>query len=644
MVIDGVTVKKNGKKNDKGENIILENLKNEYLPKNINEIRKKKSYLKSSANFRKEDSIAFIDYYKQRTEEYFNKFDYSFKESDQYEDYKAFTSHVDEQGYQIKFKKLSSCFVMSLVENGKAFLFQIYNKDYSEYHHKNSKKNLHTLYWEALFDKDNLKNVVYKLNGKAEIFYREKSIDNPVVHKKNQMIENKNPDNKKKTSVFEYDIVKDRRYTVDKFQFHVPITLNFKAYGIKNINEKVNKALKECERYYAIGIDRGERHLLYYSVVDQNQNIVEQGTLNTISDEKGYITDYHKLLSNREKERDKERKSWQTIENIKELKEGYLSQAVHKLYSLMIKYDAILVLEDLNYGFKRGRFKVEKQVYQKFERALIEKLNYLVLKDKAYNEKGGILNAYQLTNKFESFKKLGKQKQSGFLYYIPAWNTSKIDPSTGFINMFSLKEGESVDNNRKFFSKFKDIRYNKIQDYFEFEFDYNDFTDRADGTKTEWIVCSYGERIRTFRNADKNGEWDNIVVDITKDLKELFDAYEINYKDCNIYEEIQNQNNEKFFDKLVKYFKLIVQMRNSITGTETDYMISPVMNKNGDFFDSRVAPENMPSDADANGAYNIARKGLILVGRIKNTDDEKLNKPDLKITNKEWLKYAQEER
>lgn len=39
-------------------------------------------------------------------------------------------------------------------------------------------------------------------------------------------------------------------------------------------------------------------------------------------------------------------------------------------------------MEDLNYGFKRGRFKVERQVYQKFENMLINKLNYLVDKRK----------------------------------------------------------------------------------------------------------------------------------------------------------------------------------------------------------------------------------------------------------------------
>ena len=75
--------------------------------------------------------------------------------------------------------------------------------------------------------------------------------------------------------------------------------------------------------------------------------------------------------------REDARKSWRKIENIKELKEGYLSQVIHKIGQLMIEYNAIVVMEDLNFGFKRGRFKVEKQVYQKFEKMLIDKLNFL---------------------------------------------------------------------------------------------------------------------------------------------------------------------------------------------------------------------------------------------------------------------------
>src|SRR5690606_34301239 len=120
------------------------------------------------------------------------------------------------QGYNITYTKISDEYINSLVDEGKLYLFQIYNKDFSPY--SKGTPNMHTLYWKALFETNNLKDVVYKLNGQAEVFYRKKSIkeDQKVIHKANQSIANKNPLAEKKTSVFDYDIVKDKRYTIDK--------------------------------------------------------------------------------------------------------------------------------------------------------------------------------------------------------------------------------------------------------------------------------------------------------------------------------------------------------------------------------------------------------------------------------------------
>ena len=183
-----------------------------------------------------------------------------------------------------------------------------------------------------------------------------------------------------------------------------------------------------------------------------------------------------------------------TIEGIKELKQGYLSQVIHKIVTLMVKYRAIVVLEDLNMGFKRGRQKVESSVYQQFEKALIDKLSYLVDKQQDANKCGGLLKGFQLTNKFTSFRDM--KKQNGFLFYIPAWNTSKIDPVTGFVDLLHPKY-ENVDKARSFFCKFKSIRYNKQKGWYEFTFDYNDFTTQAEGTRTLWTICTRGSRIET---------------------------------------------------------------------------------------------------------------------------------------------------
>jgi CRISPR-associated protein Cpf1 len=318
------------------------------------------------------------------------------------------------------------------------------------------------------------------------------------------------------------------------------------------------------------------------------------------------------------------------------LKEGYISQVVHKIVTMMIKYNAIVVLEDLNFGFKQGRFKVEKQVYQKLEKMLIDKLNYLVIKDNKAHEAGGIYKAWQLTNKFSSFRDMGKQ--TGFLFYVPAWNTSKIDPTTGFVDFLKPKY-ESMEQTKRFLNKFDNICFNSIKHYFEFSFDYTKFTTKADDTQTEWTICTYGDRIEKFLNSIN--KWDDRTVILNDEFAELFNKYHIDYENNeNLKERILQQTEKAFFFFFFYLLRLALQMRNSKTGTEIDYLISPVADKNGNFYDSRKASQNLPQDADANGAYHIALKGLWVLQKGLFKLNKKGN-PELAISNKEWLQFVQ---
>lgn len=597
---------------------------------------------KKGDNFKLEDCHKLIDFYKASIEKHedWNKFDFKFLPTTSYQDISAFYKDVERQGYKIKFSEIPCEYIDELVEDGKLYFFQIYNKDFST--KSKGMPNLHSLYWKALFTEENMQDVVYKLNGEAEIFYRKKSIpkDKIVVHKANEPIEKRtNPNGTK--SLFKYDLIKDRRYTVDKIQFHVPITMNFISEGKEQLNMEVNEAIKNCEDIHVIGIDRGERNLLYLTVINGNGEIKEQYTLNSIvskpaNQEDEIEVDYWKLLNTKEEERKIARENWQTIENIKELKEGYLSQAIHKITQLMQKYNAIVVLEDLNSGFMRGRQKVEKQVYQKFEKMLIEKLNYFVDKKSDDNQGGGLMRAYQLSNKFDTFKKIGKQ--NGFLFYVPAWNTSKIDPVTGFVNMLYPKY-EGREAAKAFFKKFDDIRFvSDGGECFEFEFDYSNFTSKADGTITKWTICSCGERIINIRNHEKNDNWESRRINLTNEYIKLFEDYGINYSK-DLQEQILMQTEKAFFERLLGLLGYTLQIRNSDSKTGDDYLFSPVRGTDGCCFDSRKCGKELPQNADANGAYNIARKGLMLIEQIKEAED--LKKLKLSISNKEWLAYAQ---
>lgn len=603
----------------------LDELKERHIP-DIAKIRRNKSYRNNSETFDKKDLEAFIEYYKRAAKGYWKWCNFHFHPSSHYKNFKEFTDHVNRQKYKIEFENISKSYVDRCVEEGKLYLFQIYSKDFSP--KTKGSPNLQTLYWEALFSEQNLQDVIYKLDGQAELFYRKASIKySPEIWEKGHHVNH----SKKKQH---YPIIKDRRYAKDTFLFHVPVTCNFKAARVSKFNDKVKDILKNNADVNIIGIDRGERYLAYYTVINQQGKILKgkdgkylQGGLNNPVGNKNY----HELLDKREKDRDQARKSWGTVEKIKDLKFGYLSQVVHKLSKLMIENNAIVVFEDLNFGFKRGRFKIEKQIYQKLEKMLIDKLNYLVFKDKESDDSGGIMKAFQLTAPFKSFKELGKQ--TGFIFYVPAYHTSKICPATGFVNLLYPKY-ETVTKAREFFGKFDKICFNRDEKYFEFHFNYEKFTDKAKGGQQNWVACSYGTRLENFRNKNKKNQWDSREVNLVEEIETLLVTSSINFEggQCLI-EKITKQDDRNFFKRLIRLLQLTLQLRNSQIGTGEDWLISPVKDGNGDFFDSRCADASMPQDADANGAYHIALKGLLVL--------EQLNEKSPDLSNRKWYEFVQ---
>lgn len=527
------------------------------------------------------------------------------------------------------------------------FLFKMSNKDLS-YAEKSSKgqrksrgtENLHTMYLKALLG---MTQNVFSI-GSGMVFFRHKTkglAETTARHKANEFIANKNKLNDKKKSIFGYEIVKNKRFTVDKYLFKLSINLNYSQPNNNKIdvNSKVREIISNGGIKHIIGIDRGERNLLYLSLIDLKGNIVMQKSLNILKDDhNAKETDYKGLLTEREGENKEARRNWKKIANIKDLKRGYLSQVVHIISKMMVEYNAIVVLEDLNPGFIRGRQKIERNVYEQFERMLIDKLNFYVDKHKGANETGGLLHALQLTSEFKNFKK--SEHQNGCLFYIPAWNTSKIDPATGFVNLFDTRY-TNADKALEFFRKFDAIRYNEEKDWFEFEFDYDKFTQKAHGTRTKWTLCTYGMRLRSFKNPTKQYNWDSEVVVLTDEFKRILGEADIdiheNLKDaiCNL-----EGKRRKYLEPLMQFMRLLLQLRNSRKDPEEDYILSPVADENGVFYDSRSCGGQLPEDADANGAYNIARKGLMLIRQIK--EAKELVKVKFDISNKAWLNFAQQ--
>lgn len=611
-----------------------------------------KGEFKKGSTFSVQSLHKLIDFYKAALLKYedWKVFNFIFKKTVEYEDISQFYSDVEKQGYKLDFIPVNKSVIDQWIEEGKIYLFEIKNQDANKGKAVGHRNNLHTLYWKALFE--NISNKP-KLNGEAEVFYRKALADKELQ---------KNKDKHGK------EIIKNFRFSKEKFLFHVPITLNFCLKNEK-INDLVKNHISPSSNVHFFGIDRGEKHLAYYSLVDRDGNLVEQGTLNLpfkdkngnprtikVKNQQGKeigCKDYNDLLAVRAGDRDFARKNWQTIGTIKELKAGYISQIVRTIADLAVRHNTFIVLEDLNTGFKRGRQKIEKSVYQKFELALAKKLNFLVDKAAKNGEIGSVTRALQLTPPVANYGDIENRKQVGIMLYTRAHYTSQTDPVTGWRKNIYLKKGSEADIKRQIVDNFSEIRFDGKDYYFE-------YTDRNTGKIWRLYSGSNGkslDRFRGSRGKDKN-EWKIDRQNIVKILDGVFANCD---KNRSLLAQIIDENVQlnKFdehtaWESLRFAIELNQQIRN--TGTEErddDFILSPVRDENGKHFDSREywdkeqkgQKAEWPTCGDANGAYNIARKGIIMNEHIKRgysllIKDEEW---DAWLAGKEtWTKWLQE--
>ena len=609
-------------------------IKNNPTPDNIKKIYDKGTFKKGD-NFSKNDLRILIDFYKNQLKKYpsaeesWDKlFDFDFSDTKNYEGIDQFYTEVEKQGYKLEFIPVNKNKIEELVENGKIYLFEIKSKDSNLKNgaKKTSAKDMQTIYWNEIFG--DIENKP-KLNGGAEIFYR------PALEGKDL----------KKKEWRNKEIIENFRFSKEKFVFHCPITLN-PCLKNKRITDLVNENAIKIKKQLFLGIDRGEKHLAYYSLVNGKGEILEQGSFNEINGQ-----NYWEKLDKKQGDRDEARKNWTTIGNIKDLKDGYISQVVRKIVDLAVynggdrkkgfrETPAFIVLEDLNIGFKRGRQKIEKQVYQKLELALAKKLNFLVDKGAKAVETASVDNALQLTPPVRDFGDI-KSKQFGIMLYTNPSFTSITDPITGWHKTISIKKGSE-----KYIKE-------QIMDYFsDFGFDGKDyyFKYKDANTGKEWTLYSGKNGVELDRYRDKFSEkegkkhWNPEKIEIVKNLEKIFDGFD---QGKSFKGQIKNGKELNKIDKdrtawesLRFVIDVIQQIRN--TGKDekdNDFILSPVREASGDFFDSRKIKngEKLPQNGDANGAYNIARKGIIMNEHIK-------KEADLFVRNEEWDAWLAEEK
>lgn len=536
----------------------------------------------------------------------------------------------------------------------KLYLFEIYSKDFSDKKgekSKNSRANLQTMYWEHIFQE----NSIIQLNGGGELFFREKAVfDKIIAHKANERIYRRS--DKKTESIFSHTIIKDKRFTQDKFFFHIPIKINYLELPPTQvrINGIVNDNFTESNNVQFLGIDRGEKHLIYYSLVNANGKIIKQGHLDIIDNGKNKKDYLHEINEAAKKRREKQ-ENWQQKGNIANLKDGYISLVVHEIVQLMKDEKTkefkptFIVMEDLNTGFKRSRQKFEQQVYQKFELALAKKLNYLVDKNVPDGEIGSVSKALQLTPLVTNYQDIENRKQVGVVLYTRANYTSVTDPATGWRKTIYLKKGSEKDIKEQILREFSEIDMDANGDYF-FE-----YPQKNTGKSIRLWSSKNGKSLERYRF--KRGNSKNEPSVESYDLKDLldklfedFDKSKSLKKQIEDRKELQKGEDEKYkkwtaWEQLRFVIDIIQQIRNSgdeSKGQDDNFLQSPVRNEQGEHYDSRnyrdIEDPELPKDADANGAYNIARKGIIMFQHIKQwvKDGKVKGDLDLFISDEEW--------
>jgi len=597
-------------------------------------------------------------------------FDYShLKDSKEYESVDQFYRDVEKGSYGISWINISEEYLQKKNTAGELFLFGIHNKDWNlkAGQKKAGTKNLHTLYFEQLFSAENAKeNFLLKLNGEAELFFRPATKIDKLGYREK--------DGKVLTNKHGEKVIKNYRYSKDKIFFHCPITLNRVSENStkSEIDAQMRETLAEQPEMNIIGMDRGEKNLVYYSVIDQKGDIKETNTLNAIGkDGNGNAVQYAEKLEKRAQEREASRRDWKDVEAIKDLKRGYISEVAHKLADLIIQYQAFIVLEDLSMGFKQTRGGVESSVYQQLEKALIDKLNYLVFKNKKTPEQAGhILRAYQLTAPFTAFKDMGKQ--TGLIFYTQAGYTSKTCPRCGFHRNAKF-QFENVEQAKTLLKNLEAIIYDRVSDAFSVTYSLKKFFKKEQkkikkrqnelysnvlpkdifqlSTKNA-VRYKWHDRYSSKATTSKRGMRDlpdetkkGVIKEftLTEYMKGLFEDEKISYKQESISQLINSKTlATQFYKDFLYALFLLTETRHTISGTGTDNIQCPECE-----FDSQQGFQSIKDfNGDANGAYNIARKGAMILEKIKqfkenNEGVEKMGWGDLAISIEEWDKFTQ---
>lgn len=464
--------------------------------------------------------------------------------SNEYTNSNEFYTEVDAMTYRLYKQYIDAELLDNMVEEGNAYLFLLSARNM---YRDNCNNDYANIFMYILSD-ENMNSGLVRLASTTEITHRRACKERKVTHEKGSYLVNRytlmgeripdaiykeiyNYHNKKSTTIgaaastymdehivdikpADRDLIKDRRYTEDKWFISICYKLNPTPEKKGKINDVAREEFNIDNNPNILTVIRGEKDLLYYTLTGLNVN--EKGSLNVING-----VDYGTLITNFGRERQNAQKDWNYTKKIANYKDSYIGQAVSWIVKKAIETNAIICIEELSKGFKEKRKCIDNNVYEKFEKMLVNRLSCFTDVHIPMGEPGSLVKPLQLAS-----ARLDKARQNGILFKVNNARTAMVDEENGFTNMFAFGNVSTVSGMKSFLSKMREISVSKAGDVI-IRFNYADFNahELASDCKNmdkEWTIVATG--MRNIKNSmgfmemvKISDEWRNLLESLESD-------------------------------------------------------------------------------------------------------------------------------
>ena len=522
--------------------------------------------------------------------------------------------------------------VDAMTQRGDLLLFRIRNNplDYYALYEDYIVKDLNTMYFLSLFTDKNLKENRNRMCGNAAIRYRRKSISGFPTHKKGETLVSKvdtdgipvpsdvymelshylngkggtlSPKAEKylkkvNTKIAKEDIIKDKRFSVDKFLFTLPIDLNVKSANpttITEFNATLNAQLRESD-VSVLSICRGQDSLLNAALVAPDGNVVFSKNLDVIN---GH--NYKAKFKKRRLDSLASEQKWNYTSTVKDLQEGYVSAVVPLVIQMALENNAVIAFADTRKLKKTKGNLLEDGAYDLLMSSVQKKLCF-------YVQKQDMENALQLClpveDKYVSV-------QNGIVFFVSPAQTKEIDPTTGYFNNLKFRDiARNARTKKEFICNLDNLEYEESTDSFVFTIDCSKY-DAYVPSNDLWEIYTPAAK----HMADKNGEI--ICQTPSADLKRTLKKMCLDIKSSKLIEEISEIEADKttawFFGDLFQAFAVSARMKVYDPKSGSWIITSPVRNNSGGFFESSI-------DADSMAAVALGMKTHVILDKVKAGD------------------------